>query len=46
MMMKVLIDTHIALLALMNDPKIPKEAEKILMDEKIGLLIWMLKSCL
>lgn len=33
MMMKVLIDTHIALWALMDDPKMPKEAEKILMDE-------------
>ena len=33
MMMKVLIDTHIALRALMDDPKMPKEAEKILMDE-------------
>ncbi len=32
-MMKVLIDTHIALWALMDDPKLPKEAEKILMDE-------------
>ena len=32
-MMKVLIDTHIALWALMDDPKMPKEAEKILMDE-------------
>ncbi|MEY8334931.1 type II toxin-antitoxin system VapC family toxin [Lachnospiraceae bacterium 47-T17] len=31
--MKVLIDTHIALWALMDDPKMPKEAEKILMDE-------------
>lgn len=30
--MKVLIDTHIALWALMDDPKLPKEAEKILMD--------------
>lgn len=33
MMVKVLIDTHIALWALMDDPKMPKEAEKILMDE-------------
>ena len=33
MMMKVLIDTHIALWALMDYPKMPKEAEKILMDE-------------
>ena len=33
MMMKVLIDTYIALWALMDDPKMPKEAEKILMDE-------------
>lgn len=32
-MMKVLIDTHIALWALMDDPKMPKEAEKILMDK-------------
>lgn len=32
-MMKVLIDTHIALWALMDDPKMPKEAEKILMNE-------------
>lgn len=31
--MKVLIDTHIALWALMDDPKMPKEAEKILMVE-------------
>lgn len=31
--MRVLIDTHIALWALMDDPKMPKEAEKILMDE-------------
>lgn len=31
--MKVLIDTHIALWALMDDPKMPEEAEKILMDE-------------
>lgn len=28
--MKVLIDTHIALWALVDDPKLPKEAEKIL----------------
>jgi len=33
MMMIVLIDTHIALWALMDYPKMPKEAEKILMDE-------------
>jgi len=33
MIMKILIDTHIALWALMDDPKMPKEAEKILMDE-------------
>ncbi len=33
MMMKVLIDTHIALWALMDALKMPKEAEKILMDE-------------
>ena len=39
MMMKVLIDTHIALWALMDDPKMLKEAEKNIMDEKIGLLI-------
>lgn len=32
-MMKVLIDTHIALWALMDDPKMPKEAAQILMDE-------------
>lgn len=32
-MMKVLIDTHIALWALMDDSKMPKEAEKILMDK-------------
>ena len=31
--MKVLIDTHIALWALMDDPKMPKEAAQILMDE-------------
>lgn len=36
-MMKVLIDTHIALWALMDDPKMPKEAEKILMDEDIDI---------
>ena len=33
MIMKILIDTHIALWALMDDPKMPKEAKKILMDE-------------
>lgn len=32
-MMKILIDTHIALWALMDDPKMPKAAAKILMDE-------------
>lgn len=32
--MKVLVDTHIALWALMDDPKMPKAAEQILMDEK------------
>lgn len=31
--MKVLIDTHIALWALMDDSKMPKEARQILMDE-------------
>jgi PIN domain nuclease of toxin-antitoxin system len=31
--MKVLIDTHIALWALMDDPKMPEEAKKILMNE-------------
>ena len=31
--MKVLIDTHIALWALMDDPKMPKTAKQILMDE-------------
>lgn len=29
-MMKVLIDTHIAFWALMEDPKMPKAAEQIL----------------
>ena len=32
-MMKFLIDTHIALWALMDDPKMPKVAKQILMDE-------------
>ncbi|MCM1189499.1 MAG: type II toxin-antitoxin system VapC family toxin [bacterium] len=31
--MKVLIDTHIALWALIDDPKMPTQAGKILMDE-------------
>ena len=31
--MKILIDTHIALWALIDDPKMPKEAKNILMDE-------------
>lgn len=31
--MRVLVDTHIALWALMDDLKMPKEAKKILMDE-------------
>lgn len=30
--MKVLIDTHIALWALMDDPKMPEAAEQILTD--------------
>lgn len=30
--MKILVDTHIALWALMDDPKMPKEAKKILMN--------------
>ena len=38
-MMKVLIDTHIALWALMDDPKMPKEAKKILMDEIMKYII-------
>lgn len=32
-MMKDLIDTHIAIWALMDDPKMPEAAEQILMDE-------------
>jgi PIN domain nuclease of toxin-antitoxin system len=33
MIVKVLIDTHIALWALLDDPKMPKKAIEILMDE-------------
>lgn len=36
--MKVLIDTHIALWALMDDPKMPKAAKQILMDENNDIL--------
>ena len=36
--MRVLIDTHIALWALMDDPKMPKAAEQILMDENNDIL--------
>lgn len=31
-MMKVLFDTHIALWALMDDSKMPKEAKKVLIE--------------
>jgi PIN domain nuclease of toxin-antitoxin system len=33
MIVRVLIDTHVALWALLDDPKMPKKAVEILMDE-------------
>ena len=32
--MKILIDTHIALWAVLNDPKLPKRAKDIILDEE------------
>ncbi len=31
--MKVLIDTHIAIWAVLNDPKLPKQAKDIILDK-------------
>ena len=31
--MKILIDTHIAIWAVLNDPKLPKRAKNIILDE-------------
>ena len=31
--MKILIDTHIAIWAVLNDPKLPERAKKIILDE-------------
>lgn len=33
--MKVLIDTHIAIWATLNDPKLPKRAKDIILNEKM-----------
>jgi len=32
--MKILIDTHIAIWAVLNDPKLPERAKDIILDEK------------
>ena len=32
--MKILIDTHIAIWAVLNDPKLPKQAKNIILDEE------------
>lgn len=32
--MKILIDTHIAIWAVLNDPKLPKQAKDIILDER------------
>lgn len=32
--MKILIDTHIAIWAVLNDPKLPEKAKDIILDEK------------
>ena len=31
--MKILIDTHIAIWAVLNDPKLPERAKNIILDE-------------
>jgi PIN domain nuclease of toxin-antitoxin system len=35
---KILIDTHIAIWAVLNDPKLPGKAKELLLDMKKNLL--------
>lgn len=42
--MKILIDTHIALWALMDDPKMLKAAKQILMDENNDIYCGRIKA--
>lgn len=37
--MRVLLDTHILLWALTNDPKLPTPAKEIIIDEKNDILL-------
>lgn len=36
--MKILIDTHIAVWAVLNDPKLPKKAKEVLLDIENDIL--------
>lgn len=37
--MKILIDTHIAIWAVLNDPKLPERAKSIILDEANEIFI-------